>query len=199
MFLKSIRLNNVKCFSDIALSFEDEGGDIRKWTLLLAENGAGKSTLLKAIALVTSGSDAIGDLLGEPSDWIRYKTQGCKISAVMVTEAGEEREIHLRITLRDTRADVIVKNKQSLAWLDDALSEIESNCFVLGFGASRRLSTLNGRRTKTSVFTNKRAQSVATLFDPDAAATPLDSWAMDLDYLDNRTGMEIARILAGGF
>ena len=76
MFLKSIRLNNVKCFSDIALSFEDEGGDIRKWTLLLAENGAGKSTLLKAIALVTSGSDAIGDLLGEPSDWIRYKTPG---------------------------------------------------------------------------------------------------------------------------
>ena len=193
MFLKSIRLNNVKCFSDIALSFEDEGGNIRKWTLLLAENGAGKSTLLKAIALVTSGSDAIGDLLGEPSEWIRYNTQDCQISAVVVTEAGEEREIHLRIAPRDTRADVIVKNKQSLAWLDDALSETETNCFVLGFGASRRLSTLNGRRTKASVFRNKRAQGVATLFDPDAAATPLDSWAMDLDYLDNRTGMKTVR------
>ena len=29
MFLKSIHLNNVKCFSDIALSFEDENDDIR--------------------------------------------------------------------------------------------------------------------------------------------------------------------------
>ena len=193
MFLKSICLKNVKCFSDIALSFEDEGGDIRKWTLLLAENGAGKSTLLKAIALVTSGSDAIGDLLGEPSEWIRYKTQGCKISAVVVTKEEEEREIHLQIAPKDTRADVIVKNRQSLAWLDGALSQTESNYFVLGFGASRRLSTVNGRRTKTSVFTNKRAQSVATLFDPDAAAMPLDSWAMDLDYLDSRTGMKTAR------
>ncbi|MDE0014704.1 MAG: hypothetical protein OXU51_00850 [Candidatus Poribacteria bacterium] len=45
MFLKSIHLKNVKCFSDVALSFEDENGGIRKWTLLLAENGMGKSTL----------------------------------------------------------------------------------------------------------------------------------------------------------
>ena len=86
MFLKSIHLNNVKCFSDIDLSFEDENGDIRKWTLLLAENGMGKSTLLKAIGLVTAGSDAIADLLGEPSDWIRSETRGCEISAVLVAK-----------------------------------------------------------------------------------------------------------------
>ena len=85
MFLKSIQLNNVECFSDIDLSFESEDGDIRKWTLLLAENGMGKSTLLKAIVLVTGGSDAVADLLGEPSDWIRYKTQRGEISAVLVT------------------------------------------------------------------------------------------------------------------
>lgn len=190
MFLKSIRLNNVKCFSDIVLSFEDEDGDIRKWTLLLAENGAGKSTLLKATALVTGGSDAIADLLEEPSDWIRYERQHCKISARLVTGEGEEREIHLRIEPKDTRADVIVRNKESLAWLDNALSQTASNYFVLGFGASRRLNTVNSRRTKTSVFMNKRAQSVATLFDPDAAATPLEAWAMDLDYLGNRTGIK---------
>ena len=122
MFLKSIHLNNVKCFSDIALSFEDENGGIRKWTLLLAENGMGKSTLLKAIALVTGGSDAITDLLGEPSDWIRYKKQGCEISAVLVTKEKEERKINLRIEPEDTRADVIVRNKKSLAWLDEALN-----------------------------------------------------------------------------
>ena len=115
MFLKSIRLNNVKCFSDIFLSFENENGDIRKWTLLLAENGSGKSTLLKAIALVTSGSDAITDLLGNPSDWVRYKTQVCEISAVLVTTEGKEREIRLQIASEDTRPDVIKKtNRVSL-------------------------------------------------------------------------------------
>ena len=193
MFLKSIQLNNVKCFSDIALSFEDENGDIRKWTLLLAENGMGKSTLLKAIALITGGSDAINDLLQEPSDWIRYKAQDCEISAILVTKEREERKISLRIEPKDTRGDVIVKNKQSLAWLDDALKEKKEDYFVLGFGASRHLNTIKGRRTNTSTFTNKRAQSVATLFDPYATTTPLDSWAMDLDYLENRTGLETVR------
>ena len=193
MFLKSIRLNNVKCFSDIVLSFEDEHGDIRKRTLLLAENGMGKSTLLKAIALVTGGSDAIADLLDEPSDWIRYKTQGCEIAAVLGTTEGKEREIRLRIAAKDTRADVIVKNKRDLAWLDDALSWRDEDYFVLGFGASRHLNTVNSRRTNTSIFTNKRAQSVATLFDPEAATTPIDSWAMDLDYRENRIGLETVR------
>ena len=193
MFLKSIRLNNVKCFSDITLSFEDERGDIRKRTLLLAENGMGKSTLLKAIALVTGGSDAITDLLEEPSDWIRYEAQDCEISAVLVTSSREERKISLRIKPTDTRADVIVKNKQSLAWLDAALNRKDGDYFVLGFGASRHLNTRNGRRANTSVFTNKRAQSVATLFDPDAATTPIDSWAMDLDYRENQTGLETVR------
>ena len=194
MFLKSIHLNNVKCFSDIALSFEDENGDIRKRTLLLAENGMGKSTLLKAIALIAGGSDAIADLLEEPSDWIRYKAQWCEISAVLVTKEGKEREIRLRISPKDTRADVIVKNKQSLAWLDDALNYKKEDYFVLGFGASRHLNnTVDSRRTNTSTFTSKRAQSVATLFDPYATTTPLNSWAMDLDYLENRTGLETVR------
>lgn len=193
MFLKSIHLNNVKCFSDIALSFEGKNGNIRKWTLLLAENGMGKSTLLKAIALVTGGSDAITDLLEEPSDWIRYKKQGCEISAVLVTTKGKEREIHLRIEPEDTRADVIVKNKQSLAWLDEALNRRNRDYFVLGFGASRRLNTVNSRRAKTSVFTNNRAQRVATLFNPEATTKPIDSWAMDLDYIGNGTALETVR------
>lgn len=195
MFLKSISLNNVKCFSDISLSFEGENGDIRKWTLLLAENGTGKSTLLKAIALVTSGSDAIADLLGEPSDWIRYEAQDCEISAVLVTKEREERQIDLRIESKDTRADVIVKNRKNLAWLDDSLNRNKKDYFVLGFGASRRLNTVKSRRAKTSLFSNNRAQCVATLFDPDAATTSIDSWAMDLDYLKNRVGLETVRLV----
>lgn len=193
MFLKSISLNNVKCFSDIALSFESENGDIRKWTLLLAENGTGKSTLLKAIALVTSGSDAIADLLGEPSDWLRYEAQCCEISAVLVTKEREERKISLRIESKDTRADVIVRNKRSLAWFDDSLNRKNKDYFVLGFGASRRLNSVKSRRANASVFSNSRTQCVATLFYPDAATTPIDSWAMDLDYLNNRSGLETVR------
>ena len=125
-------MNNVKCFSDVTLSFENEDDTIRKWTLLLAENGGGKSTLLKAIALVTGGSDAIADLLTEPSDWIRYNTQGCEISAVLVTTEGKEHKLLLRIEPKDTRTDVILKNEKSLGWLDNTLKQNDSDYFVLG-------------------------------------------------------------------
>ena len=193
MFLKSIRLINAKCFSDITLSFTDEDNDIRPWTLLLAENGTGKSTLLKAIALATSGSDALADLLGTPSDWIGYGTQGCEIEVCLVTLEGKTEEVRLKIEPKDTRADVIIRNRESLTWLDDVLNQKDKDYFVLGFGASRRLSPINTRRTHTSGFTSKRAQRVATLFDPDAVTTPIDAWAMDLDYLENRSGSETIR------
>ena len=193
MFLKSISLNNVKCFSDIALSFERENGDVRKWTLLLAENSVGKSTLLKTIALITGGSDAITELLEKPADWIRYDTQACEISAVLGTTEGKEREIRLQLAAEDTLADVIRKNEQNLAWLDKALKGKNEDYFVLGFGASRHLNAANSRRTKTSEFTNKRAQRVATLFNPDATTKPIDSWAMDLDYIGNGAALETVR------
>ncbi len=77
MFLQSIRLKNFQCFDDLDLTFAEDDGTIRPWIVLLGENGTGKSTILKAIALVTGGSDALGDLLEEPSDWIRYRKTYC--------------------------------------------------------------------------------------------------------------------------
>ena len=193
MFLKMISLKNVKCFSDITLSFEsendsirsfeNENGSIRKWTLLLAENGMGKSTLLKAIALATSGTDAIADLLEESSDWVRYGKRNCEISALLTTKEEEEREIRLIIDRRDTPEQVVERNEKDLAWLDSTEEE-DRNYFVLGFGASRRFSTENGLRTNTSGFTNKRAQRVATLFNPDASITRFDSRTMPFDDLN---------------
>lgn len=224
MFLKMIRLKNVKCFSDITLSFErendsiqsfknendisrsfkDENNDIRKWTLLLAENGMGKSTLLKAIALVTSGSDAIVELLKVSSDWVRYGHQNCEISALLVPkkeEEGEEREdheIHLTIERGDTPKQVVKRNKKEFAWFDSTENKEEEdrNYFVLGFGASRRFSRVNRSRKKTSGFTNKRAQRVATLFNPDASIKRFNPGTIPVDKLDALSNLlpEIKRI-----
>ena len=64
---------------------------------LLGENGTGKSTILKGIMVITSGSDALNDLLGEPSDWIQHHKSYCELSAVLVTQELEERLLQLRI------------------------------------------------------------------------------------------------------
>jgi hypothetical protein len=190
----------VKCFDDLYLSFEAEmqAGSIRQWTLLLGENGTGKSTLLKAIALVTSGSDALSDLLTEPTDWIQYGKKECVISALLVTKKMEEKEITLSIQQEYSRSDVIIHNKESLQWLDKALKESARDYFLVGFGAYRHLSSNDSFLAKRSAFLNVRAQSVATLFSPDATLNPLESWAMSLDY-QHETGLDIVRDVLNDF
>ena len=129
MFLKEIRLKNVRCFDDLVLSFAKEPNEdekakqegIRHWTVILGENGAGKSTILRAIALVTAGSDAVSELLGDPRSWVGYRKKFCEIEATLATKAGEERRVALRIEKGDSISRVIKRNSENLELLDAAL------------------------------------------------------------------------------
>lgn len=188
MFLRAIHLKNVRCLSDIELSFNNEDGSTRKWTLLLGENGTGKSNLLKAIALVTAGSDAISDLIDDPDSWIQHGAEFCEIDALLVTKRNVERHISLRIERGDSRSDVIVRAKEGLDEIDDALDHAKRSYFVAGYGVSRRLSSHGTIMGKADRFRDLRAQSVATLFDRNADLTALESWAMDLDYRSTESG-----------
>ena len=152
MFLKEIRLKNFRCFDDLTISFVQEGGGIRKWTILLGENGSGKSNLLKGIGLITAGSDALPELLGEPDEWIQYRKQFCELEATLVTKGTEKRHIKLRINRGDGPSDVILHNQESLRKLDDAIEHAERNYFVVGYGATRHLSSersLRGERKRS--------------------------------------------------
>lgn len=198
MFLKNLRLENFRCFENIELSFTNENGSNRKWTVLLGENGMGKSNLLKAIGLVTAGSDALSDLLGEPNDWIKYGKSYCKIEAILVTKGKQEREIKLHINKDDSRSKVIIQNRDSLQALDNAIEHTERNYFVVGFGGSRRVNLSQSRRSKGSIF-HGRAQNVASLFDTEALLNPIESWAMDLDYQDKNNGIQTVQKVLNSF
>jgi len=182
VFLKSIRLENVRCFDALELDFTTESDHLRKWTMILAENGCGKSTLLKSIALVTAGSEALAHLLGEPDGWIKNGESGCEIEAVLCTQEGEERSIGFRIDREQSFTDVLLNARDQLDPLERALKHTTRNYFVCGYGASRRMSQARALRSKQRGFHDVRASSVATLFDAEAMLNPLDSWAMDLDY-----------------
>jgi len=140
MFLKQISLQNFKCTEDIQLSFTKDEDHICKWTLILGENGTGKSNFLKAVALVTAGSNAIGQLLGDANSWIRNGTDSCNINAILETKKGEEREISLRINKDSNLSDIIHLNNSSLNLIDSAIDNAQRNYFVVAYGASRRLS-----------------------------------------------------------
>ena len=192
MFLKSITLHNFKCLSDIELSFEKNKVSNRRWTLVLGENGTGKSNLLKAIALVTSGSNALGELLGDTDSWIRLNTSGCTISAILETKKGEERVISLQINRGDNLSKIISNNRESLHLIDEAIENAERNYFIVAYGASRRLNS----EIFSSVENNRRGGrtvNVRNLFDGSFPLNPLTSWVIELDYRSGAEGIKIVK------
>ena len=193
MFLKRIHLQHFRGFDDLEVHF-DEGGKNRKHTLLLGENGTGKSNLLRAIALVTAGSDGVGELLDVPDDWISFGEDQCQLSATLVTQAGQERQIKLIINRGDTTKDIILTNHDQLAEIDHALVQNTPTYFVAGYGSLRRLNRgASFSRGTESLFKHRRATNLATLFNQEALLNPLTTWVMELDYRTGGKGLEIIR------
>lgn len=191
MFLKKLTLNNFKCLSNIELSFEKTKNINRKWTLILGENGTGKSNILKSIALVTSGSNALGELLGNTDSWIKFNEKSCTIKAELETKKGEERIISLQFNRGDNLSKIISNNKESLHLIDDAIENADRNYFVVAYGASRRLSN--------EVFSNfeksrsGRSINVRNLFDNASTLNPLTAWIIELDYRSGNEGIDLVK------
>jgi predicted ATPase len=197
MFLKKITLTNFKSHDSIEIPFlnapglVDDSEPIRKNTYILGENGTGKSTLLKAIALITAGSDALGELLVNPESWIKNGKSFAEIRATIVTAEGQDRSLALKIKRGDQLRSIIVNNNETLGQIDAAIGHADRNYFVVAYGASRYLSSGSFNR-KDGVFSNKRSQCVGNLFNSSSLLNPLTSWAMELDY-QKRNGLEIVR------
>ncbi len=191
MFLKKLSLLNFKCLSNIELSFEKTKTENRKWTLILGENGTGKSNILKAIALVTSGSNALGELLGNTDSWIKNNESECIIKADFETKKGEERRISLQFNRGDNLSKIISNNRESLHMIDDAIENADRNYFVVAYGASRRLSN--------EVFSNfeknryGRSVNVRNLFDNASILNPLTAWIIELDYRSGNDGINLVK------
>lgn len=191
MFLKKLTLTHFKCLANIELSFAQSPSENRKWTLILGENGTGKSNLLKAIALVTSGSSALGELLGNTDSWIQLGQSQCTIAAELQTKKGEVRHIALQIHRGDNLANIMANNIDSLRLIDEALNHADRNYFVVAYGASRRLSgdVFSGFDTSR----NSRSSNVRNLFDNSTSLNPLAAWAIDLDYRSGEAGLSIIK------
>jgi predicted ATP-binding protein involved in virulence len=191
MFLKKLTLKNFKCLSNIELSFEGNALGNRKWTLVLGENGTGKSNLLKSIALVTSGSNALGELLGNSDAWINTNEKACTIKAIIETKKREEREISLHIERGDNLSKIISNNQESLRLIDSAIENAKRSYFVVGYGASRRLS--NEVFSNFEKNRNSRSINVRNLFDNSSILNPLGAWIIELDYRSGEEGIGLVK------
>ncbi len=75
MYIKSVRLQNVCCFEDVTLDFE-QPSDTGHWISILGDNGIGKTTVLRSIALGLHGETSASALHRELyADWVRYQAE----------------------------------------------------------------------------------------------------------------------------
>lgn len=189
MFLANIQLENFRGIEELNLDFVCAGKskELRKWTVILGENGMGKSTILKAIALVTAGSKGLGELLGNPSNWVSYGTKNCLISATILTPKGKLQDVSLRIERGDKLEDVLLKNANSLKVLDKKISKKSADYFLVGYGAYRRLADKTETASSNNSYQQIRSKRASSLFNRGVTFHLIETWAMDLTKKEMKT------------
>ena len=185
MFLKNIKLIDFKGLN-LQLSFDDEAGKIRPTSVILGENGVGKSNLLKAIALITAGSEALKDLIGNPNHYISFGKESCEIIATLINQERKECIVSLKINRGDTFKEIILNNVESLNEIDNAFKLENRDYFVVAYGASRRPNKNSKfQPSNEKELYNNKSKNIVSLFNPEAQLKSLPTWAMELDYKSN--------------
>lgn len=194
MFLRRLKLTNIRSIPSLDMSFEDASGKTRPWTFVLGENGAGKSTVLRAIALALAGSEALPEILGDLDWWIRDGQEAASIDVFLATAKNERRKATLSFRRGSGTLRFLTENQETLRALDDALGHSSRNYFVVGYGVSRRVATEGGQiAANSSVYRTSRSQNVATLFTTTSSLVSLEQWAIDLDYRLGERGLNLVR------
>ena len=65
MQLVSLRLQHIRGFESLELSFVSETQRPRPWTLLLGDNASGKTTVLRCLAIGMNDESSAAGLLGK--------------------------------------------------------------------------------------------------------------------------------------
>jgi predicted ATPase len=65
LYLKKVRLENVRCFEDLEFDLTTPDGGPRMWCMILGDNGVGKTSLLRSIAMGMCDEASAAGLLRE--------------------------------------------------------------------------------------------------------------------------------------
>ena len=152
MYIRDVEIRDLKLFRDVEISFTNDNGEERMWTVVVGENGLGKTTLLQAIALAAVGPERGNQLAEIASLPDRRKKAAPRIIAELSVRAGGDAgllkssvELPLGVNLlrggsywltEPDPQDGGVENPLAAA---QALRDPGPDWFVAGYGVDRQL------------------------------------------------------------
>jgi hypothetical protein len=154
MYVRHLRVQNLKLLRDFKLDFVRSDGTTRLWTVIVGENGLCKTSILRALALAAVGPERGNQLADTPSLPDRRLSEprvsigaNFEISGVNGNTGHAPRVLRSQIDLAPSRSLF----RGSSRWLDDEASDAdpvaenqartrpEAGWFVAGYGVDRRL------------------------------------------------------------
>jgi hypothetical protein len=84
MWLRELRVKNLKRLRDFTLDLRGPGGEPRKWTVIIGPNGTGKTSILQAAALAAAGNFRADDLVKD----LRASLPDKRLERVVKSRAG---------------------------------------------------------------------------------------------------------------
>jgi predicted ATP-binding protein involved in virulence len=168
IYVKNLKLRNIRTFEEEELNLEKENGILSQWTLILGDNGIGKSTLLQCIAWMKpylpykednpskiKKSDIQPYINNEENDTLKRLVRKTNDSAYIHTVFVANRVLNTKISPRtiektcETIMNIKLKPDGTLGTVkpkfDTNNEEIfyNSDILIYAYSASRRLGKLN--------------------------------------------------------
>ena len=144
MKISKLRLKNIKCFKDTEISFEDEKGGVKNWSLFVGDNGQGKTTILRSLALGLCDKEGASGLLLELYGFLRRGKKRGSIEICLEDTDGEKYTIETQIegdnesvSQNVFACDCVGVNKENEKKIDDFKRD---NLFAVAYGASRSVT-----------------------------------------------------------
>lgn len=94
MHLRHLVIQDCKLMRQLAMSFLQDDGSPRLWTVFVGENGTCKTTLLRAIALTAVGSAFANHLVNDPNAYIDRRRDADKVLTGIEAGFGFSRTLH---------------------------------------------------------------------------------------------------------
>jgi len=135
MYVSKIELKNIRCFSELCISLEDNGKPV-KWLMILGDNAVGKTTLLRSIALGLCDQTSAAALMKEVSgEFLQKNEEKGWIRLTLKESECNSEEITIITEISKESPAVPEKVNQSIK--PENLKNPWKDIFVCGFGPQR--------------------------------------------------------------